>query len=29
MTQFLDDAREWARGRMWIPQALLLAYLAG
>lgn len=25
---FLDDAREWARGRMWIPRALLLAYLA-
>lgn len=23
----LDDAREWARGRMWIPRALLLAYL--
>lgn len=25
--QFRDDAREWARGRMWIPRALLLAYL--
>ena len=24
---FLDDAMEWARGRMWIPRALLLAYL--
>lgn len=23
----LDDAREWARGRMWFPRALLLAYL--
>ncbi|HUP45681.1 MAG TPA: hypothetical protein VM779_09230 [Thermoanaerobaculia bacterium] len=25
--EFLDDAAEWARGRMWIPRALLLAYL--
>lgn len=24
---FLEDARDWARGRMWIPRALLLAYL--
>jgi hypothetical protein len=24
---FLDDAAEWARGRMWIPRALLLVYL--
>ena len=24
---WLDDAREWCRGRMWIPRALLLAYL--
>lgn len=24
---FLEDAAEWARGRMWIPRALLLAYL--
>jgi hypothetical protein len=23
----LADAREWCRGRMWIPRALLLAYL--
>ena len=23
----LDDAREWCAGRMWIPRALLLAYL--
>lgn len=23
----LDDARDWAAGRMWIPRALLLAYL--
>jgi len=23
----LDDAGDWARGRMWIPRALLLAYL--
>ena len=22
-----DDAREWAAGRMWVPRALLLAYL--
>jgi hypothetical protein len=28
MTELLDDARDWARGRMWIPRALLLAYLA-
>lgn len=25
--QFLDDAAEWARGKMWIPRAVLLAYL--
>jgi hypothetical protein len=25
--EFLEDAREWARGRMWIPRALLLAIL--
>ncbi len=25
--EFLDDAEEWARGRMWIPRALLLLYL--
>ena len=25
--EFLDEAAEWARGRMWIPRALLLAYL--
>src|SRR6266852_4753673 len=24
---FLGEAEEWARGRMWIPRALLLAYL--
>jgi hypothetical protein len=24
---FLGDAEDWARGRMWIPRALLLAYL--
>jgi hypothetical protein len=23
----LDEARDWCRGRMWIPRALLLAYL--
>jgi len=28
MTELFDDAREWARGRMWIPRALLLAYLS-
>lgn len=27
LATFRDDAREWARGRMWIPRALLLAYL--
>jgi len=27
LQQFLDDATEWARGKMWIPRALLLAYL--
>jgi hypothetical protein len=27
LQQFLDDAAEWARGKMWIPRALLLAYL--
>ena len=26
--EFLDDAAEWARGRMWIPRALLLLYLS-
>ena len=25
--QFLEDAAEWARGKMWIPRAILLAYL--
>ncbi len=25
--EFLDDARDWARGRMWIPRALLLIIL--
>lgn len=25
--QFLEDAAGWARGKMWIPRALLLAYL--
>lgn len=25
--EFVGDAREWARGRMWIPRALLLLYL--
>jgi hypothetical protein len=25
--EILDDARDWASGRMWIPRALLLAYL--
>jgi hypothetical protein len=25
--EFLDEAAEWARGKMWIPRALLLAYL--
>jgi len=25
--EFLADAEEWARGRMWIPRALLLLYL--
>ncbi|HVS32913.1 MAG TPA: hypothetical protein VMS98_15825 [Thermoanaerobaculia bacterium] len=25
---FLEEAAEWARGRMWIPRALLLAYLS-
>jgi hypothetical protein len=27
LEEFLSDAREWARGRMWLPRALLLAYL--
>src|SRR6266508_5155120 len=27
LEEFLDDAQTWARGRMWIPRALLLAYL--
>lgn len=26
--EFLDDATAWARGRMWIPRALLLLYLS-
>jgi hypothetical protein len=25
--ELIDDAAEWARGRMWIPRALLLVYL--
>ena len=25
--RFAQDARDWAHGRMWIPRALLLAYL--
>ena len=25
--QIVDDARDWARGRMWIPRAVLLLYL--
>ena len=28
MQEFLADAAEWARGRMWIPRALLLLYLS-
>lgn len=28
MERLLSEAREWARGRMWLPRALLLAYLA-
>ena len=24
---FLDDARDWCRGRMWVPRALLLLFL--
>ena len=27
IADFLDEARDWARGRMWIPRAILLAYL--
>jgi len=27
IADFLAEARDWARGRMWIPRALLLAYL--
>ncbi|HSP17443.1 MAG TPA: hypothetical protein VLV78_22050 [Thermoanaerobaculia bacterium] len=27
LDEFLSDAGEWARGRMWIPRALLLLYL--
>jgi hypothetical protein len=27
IAELLDDAREWARGRMWIPRAILLLYL--
>src|SRR5512140_2638562 len=26
-SSFLDDAGSWARGRWWIPRAILLAYL--
>jgi hypothetical protein len=25
--EFLEEAAEWARGKMWVPRALLLAYL--
>ena len=25
--ELLDEARQWARGRMWIPRAILLVYL--
>lgn len=27
LEEFLSDAQEWARGRMWIPRAILLLYL--
>ena len=27
LEEFLSDAEEWARGRMWIPRAILLLYL--
>ncbi len=27
LEEFLSDARDWARGRMWIPRAILLLYL--
>jgi hypothetical protein len=27
LRQFLEDAAAWARGKMWIPRAILLAYL--
>jgi hypothetical protein len=27
LDSFLDDARDWCRGRMWIPRALLLFFL--
>ena len=27
LEQFLEDASDWAKGRMWIPRAILLAYL--
>ncbi len=27
LDEFLSDARDWSRGRMWIPRALLLLYL--
>jgi hypothetical protein len=27
LSSFIDDARTWARGRWWIPRAILLAYL--
>src|SRR5512132_1773859 len=27
VTDFLSDAEDWAKGRMWIPRAALLLYL--
>jgi len=27
LTDFLEDAEDWAKGRMWVPRALLLLYL--
>lgn len=27
LQEFLDEAADWAQGKMWIPRALLLAYL--
>jgi len=27
IAELLDDARDWCRGKMWIPRALLLAFL--